>query len=353
MEENTTSNIAQMWKTVWAKRKIFYRAWAITFVVSAVIIFSIPRYWQSRVTLSPEDSAGSMGALGSLASSFGFDVGAGGGEDAIHPELYPDVVKSQQFIVGLFDVQIQTSDNRYDETYYTYMAKHVRKPWWKIIKGKLVKLTYYIRKPQKGGRPNSNANEVDPFWLNKQQMGIVNKMRDNIKCSFDIKTNVVTILVTDQDKLVAALIADSVCAHLQAHVTNYRTHKARLEKMYYESMTEQSYESYQQAANDYIRFIDSHSGMSLERYKAEAQQLDREQETRWTAYESFKRQSMAADAKLQEQTPVFAIINTPTVPEIPAGPKRVRFIFSMLVLVSLIIGILYTRDYWKQLLKAQ
>ena len=350
MEENATVNITTLWKVIWAKRKVFYWAWGITFVLSAVLIFSVPRYWQTRVTLAPETGGNSLGSLGSLASSFGFNVGDVGGEDAIHSALYPDVVKSQPFLVGLFDVQIQTSDGSYSGDYYTYLNTRVRKPWWKILKYKLVKLTYYIRKPKAGGRPGSDPNAVDPFWLNKKQTNAVTLMRTNIICSVDMKTDVITITVKDQDKLVAALIADSVRAHLQEHVTGYRTQKARLDVAYYEQMKQISYAEYKDAANKYIQYVDSHSDMQLERYKAEAQLLADDRDTKRTAYESFLKQEMAASAKLQERTPAFAVLSAANVSELPAGPKRMLFVAAMMILVSLAIGFWYTRDQWKLLL---
>lgn len=350
MEENKTISIATMGQTLWAKRKVFFWTWGVTFVVSAVLIFSIPRYWQSRVTLAPETGGNSLGSLGSLASSFGFSVGDVGGEDAIRSTLYPEVVKSQPFLVKLFDVQIQTSDGAYSGDYYTYLSTYIRKPWWKILKYKLVKLTYYIRKPKTGGRPGSNPNAVDAFWLNKKQTNVITLMRTNIICAVDIKTDVITITVTDQDKLVAALIADSVRTHLQEHVTNYRTQKARQDVMYYEQMKRVGYAEYKEAADKYIHYVDSHNDMQLERYKAEAQLLAEDRDTKRTAYESFLKQEMAASAKLQERTPAFAVLSDACVSELPAGPKRLLFIAAMLILVSLGLGFWYTRDQWKLLL---
>ena len=350
MENNTTINIAQMWHIVWGKRKVFYWVCSVTVLVSSVLICSIPRYWQSQVTLAPEIGGNSLGSLGSLASSFGFNVGDVGGEDAIRSGLYPDVVKSQPFLVGLFDVQIQTSDGGYIGDYYTYLNRHIRKPWWKILKYKLVKLTYCIRKPKTGGRPGSDPNAVDPFWLNKKQTNVVTLMRMNIVCSVDVKTDVITIKVKDQDKLVAALIADSVRVHLQEHVTTYRTQKARLDVTYYEQMKQASYAEYKDAANKYIQYVDSHNNMLLERYKAEAQLLADDRDTKRTAYESFLKQEMAASAKLQERTPAFAVLSAACVSELPAGPKRILFVAAMLILVSLGLGFWYTRDQWKKLL---
>lgn len=64
-----------------------------------------------------------------------------------------------------------------------------------------------------------------PLWLTKDEDAIAKTILHNIKCLVDKKTNVITITVTDQDPLVAALMADSVKSHLQVAITDYRTKK--------------------------------------------------------------------------------------------------------------------------------
>ena len=59
----------------------------ITMVVSAVIVYSIPREYEATVVLAPEfsNSSSIAGNIGSLASMVGIHIGNSGGEDAIYP----------------------------------------------------------------------------------------------------------------------------------------------------------------------------------------------------------------------------------------------------------------------------
>ncbi|MBQ9176425.1 MAG: chain-length determining protein, partial [Bacteroidaceae bacterium] len=59
-----------------SKKKTFVWTWVVTAVVASVLIVCVPRTYTCSVKLAPEaESAGAGGALGSIASQFGFDLG--------------------------------------------------------------------------------------------------------------------------------------------------------------------------------------------------------------------------------------------------------------------------------------
>ena len=64
-------------KKIWDNKRLFYKTLPVAFVLSCVYIFSLPRYYTSEVKLAPEmESLSANGTLGTLASSFGFDLSA-------------------------------------------------------------------------------------------------------------------------------------------------------------------------------------------------------------------------------------------------------------------------------------
>ena len=51
------------------------------------------------------------------------------GEDALSPELYPDIVKSTPFLLELFDVKVKDQKGKVDTTLYAYLDKYQRSSW--------------------------------------------------------------------------------------------------------------------------------------------------------------------------------------------------------------------------------
>ena len=111
-------DLVEVCKRIWANRKQFYIVWPITFVVACIIILPVPRTYVSQTVVSPESSnTSSLGSLASIASSFGINLGNIENHDALFPDLYPDIVSTNEFIVGLFDVPVHSIDGEINTDY--------------------------------------------------------------------------------------------------------------------------------------------------------------------------------------------------------------------------------------------
>lgn len=356
MEEalNTTDNLQQKYIDIFElfrilkdRRKVFYWVLPITFVVSSALILCVPRYYTCEVKLAPEaQEVGSSGTLQSLASTFGFNMQSISSSDALRPNLYPDIISSPDFLVNLFDVPVNTMDSTFIGTYYQYLLTHTKNAFWKRWKTKIILwLSPKESEPIIGKGKESGTNV---FCLSKPQWTAIEMMNSNISCSIDKKTDVIILNVTAQDKIVCAIMADSVCAELQSFITNYRTAKSRIDLKYYEGVMQEAYAEYQRASDQYIKYIDSHSGINQEKYRIEAKNLETEMDIKQTAYTSFQKQYLATQARLQENTPAFTVLQSSSIPLRPAGPKRMIFVLGMLILSSGVTCCIL----WKEQLRA-
>ncbi len=333
-----------MLETMWRRRKVFYWLWPITFVLSVALILTVPRYYTCEVLLAPESqSGGSSSSLQALASSFGFDSRNMNGSDAIYPMIYPEIVSSPNFLVKLFDVSVSTSDDQFRGTYYEYLTKEHKSFFLKRWKGKIRSLLSPTEEPPTMLK-NGSKDGVNVFCMSKKQWSAIYQMQKDVTCAVDKKTDVITFTVTAQDKLVCATLGDSVCAALQTFITEYRTIKNRTDLAYYEGVMQNAYLEYHEASAKYVRFIDSHSGMNLEQYRIEAQNLETEMQLKQAAYTSFQKQYLATQARLQESTPVFTVLQSASVPLKPKGPKRMLFVLAMLFLATAVAGCVVCKD---------
>lgn len=316
-----------------SRKKSYIKILVLTFVFACVIIFPQPRYYTCEMKLAPEYGSGSSSeGIGSLAASFGFDLSSMQGSDAIYPMLYPELFESPEFLVPLFDVWVQTADGAVSTNYHDYLKEHQKKN----------PLTYPLRACISAARKlfeqdgESNAfhsgSAISPFRLNKKDFGLMCKIADKVKCSVNKKNNVVSIVVEDQDALVCATLADSVRAHLQDFIINYRTSKARQDVAYYQLLRDSALVEYNQAVARYSGYCDKHQNVILQAIISERDQLENDMALKLSKYQTVCSQLENAKAKVQEQTPAFTVIKSPTVPIKPAGPKRVIFIAFMLIL---------------------
>lgn len=332
-------DLQEIFQTVWQGRKLILKVCAIAFVLSCIIVVSIPRQYSASTTLAPEfsNSSGLSGNISSLASMVGVNIG-NGGEDALYPEIYPDIVGSTEFLVGLFDVNVKSADGSINCTLYEYLKYKQKHAWWSFI-GKGIKAVVSLVAPPKDDL-KAGADKIDPFWLSKEQEEICKGLSGCISCMVDKKTSVITIGFSAQDPLIAATMTDSLKQKLQDFIIEYRTSKARNDLRYVEKLCAENKLAYDKARAKYAAYCDSHKGTILQAYISEQENLENELQLTMTAYSQMAQQVQMAKAKVQEKTPAFTVVNSTTVPLKPSKPKRV-----LIVVVCVFLAFVCTSSY--------
>lgn len=337
MEENLkdTINLRAALQLIKQRKKLMLKVLPLTFVLSVAYILCIPRTYTCSITLAPESNDMNMSGLASVASSFGFDLGGANSSDAIYPLLYPDAFASTEFVVSLFDIRVFSDDEEINEDYYTYLTEHQKKTPWSPVFGGIKKFIGDLTGDDKNNKDSANDNRHDPFKLTKKENEVVQAIQQNIKCDVDKKTSVITITVVDQDPLISATLCDSVRVRLQKYITKYRTEKARADLEHYEQVAQEAYETYEQKAYEYANYSDSHQNSVLAMSNVKETTLENEMQSAYTAYTQFAQQVRMYEAKVQEKTPVFVVLQNATVPIKPTGPKRMMFVLAMLIFATI------------------
>lgn len=335
MDTNKLQNdFVKAFCTLWGKKKLFFTVWCITFVLSCIWILPQPRTYTCVTTVAPESSDQSVGGnLASLASSFGINIGSNG-QDAIYPQIYPNLFESTEFLVELCDIQITTKDGMLQTDYFDYMKNHQKVNvllypiQWTLLQINNLRFGSETTPAVSGG----DGKRLDPFCLDRKTSLLFLQIRENIKCAYSPATDIVTITVEDQDPLVCALMADSVKQHLQNYITKYRTQKARLDYAYYTDIYNQSRAEYESAATAYAEYCDAHQNIISTSTRTRRDELQAEMQRRSSIMDAVATRLEAAQAKVQEVTPAFTTIKNSTVPYRASKPKRMIFVLAMLIL---------------------
>lgn len=279
-------------------------------VIGVILAFATPKTYKSTVILAPEESGqGFSGSISSLASMVGMNMKIGQSGDALYPEIYPDLMNSTDFIVGLFPVTVTTNKTGERYTYQDYLQHHQKKAFYSypaILLGSIVK--------KLSSDPVAPGHKLDPFHLTRDEYDLVLGIQGNLNCTVDKKTNVITIVVEDQDPLIAATIADSVQQHLQLAITSYRTKKARIDLEYMDKLFSEARKQYDDARHKYAASADADQDVLLQRYRMRQNDLENDMQLKYTIYQQVVEQRQLAVAKVQERTPAFTIVQSATVP---------------------------------------
>lgn len=333
MEEKEKNNIkeidlVEIFSKLWTSRRLYIRVLGIVFVLTCILVLSIPRTYSTSVTLAPEsDNSSSLsGSMSSIASMMGVRVGTS--DDAIYPELYPNILESSPFLLDMFDVHIESGEKNISTTYYDYMLKHQKHPWWYYIISPIKK---FIKKIFGKTPTGTDATPLNPFFLTKEEKAIMEIIKKTISCSVDKKTEVITIVASDQDPYISACLADTVCRKLQEYIVRYRTNKSRNDYEYMDKLYQVAKQEYLEAQEKYARFADSNQSLIFTESKAQGDLLENEMNMAFNAYQQISEQLQLARAKVQESTPAFTVIQPAVVPLKPSAPRRMLIVLGTMI----------------------
>lgn len=333
-QEEQEIDLLELTLKIWAERKFILKICCYVVVVGLVVAFSIPKEYTATATIAPEMSDGkSGGGLSSLAAMAGINMNISSSADAIYPDLYPDIVSSTPFIISLFNVPVKDLKEEIDTTLYSYLDEHQRAPWWSMIISAPFKVLGWVVSLFKEDEETKDT-ALNPFHLTKNEAGIAQFLSKCINVSVDKKTGLTTLSVTMQDPRIAACMTDTVMQRLQAYVTQYRTNKARQDFEFQKKFFDRKKKEYEKAQDEYAKFADANKNIILLSYKAEQERLENEMRLAYNVYTSVAQQLQIAEAKVQEITPVYTIVEPATIPIKASKPSKAMILIGLVFLAG-------------------
>lgn len=307
------------------KRWKFLLVWAcVSAVIALALVIDTPKKYTSTAVLAPEIAQkSSAGGLSSLAAMAGINLNNAVVTDAMYPDLYPEIVGSTPFMVELFSVPV--SFVRKGETVntdlYEYLKEYQKSSWVNKVLGAPMKGLSALLK-SKDDEAEGIA-KIDALNLTREQGRILDALSRCIGITVDKKTMLITINVTMQDAPIAKQICDEVESRLETYVVKYRTEKSRQDVEYYSMLNEQAKEEYYAAQRKYARYVDSNQGISRQSIRIEQERLQNETNLAFTLYNQTAQQLQMAQAKIQQETPVCAVLK-PAAVALRGTPSRAK-----------------------------
>lgn len=311
-----------------AVRKTIYKAAGVGMVMGIIIAISIPKQYTVKVTLSPEmgNSKGSSGLAGLAASFSGSGSVIGGdGSDALNAALSSDIVSSTPFLLELLNMKVLIPKENI-KTLEAYLDEQ-SSPWWNYIIG----IPGIVIEGIKSLFVDTDNPIIDrslqkgTIELTREERDKIIFLRKNIVATMDKKTAITGISVTLQNPKVAAIVADSVVCKLQELIISYRTSKSKEDCAYLEKLFKERQEEYYAMQKKYADYVDTHDNLILQSVRTEQERLQNDMNLAYQVYSQVANQLQVARAKVQEEKPVFAVVEPAVVPLFPSGMGKLLY----------------------------
>ena len=337
-DEEIEIDLMEIFRKIIAIRKTIYKAAGIGLMFGVIIAISIPKKYTVEVTLSPEMGSAKEGGLSGLAASFlGSGVTMGDGTDALNASLSADIVSSTPFLLELSTMEIPVLKDE-NMTLNTYLDKE-SSPWWSYVIGFPGMViggvkSLFTEEDEFVSFDNTNQGTIE---LSKKESRKIETLKKMITASVDKKTSMTSVIATFQNPKVAAVVADSVVKKLQEYIIDYRTFKAKEDCLYLEKLFKERQQEYYAAQKKYAYYLDSHDNIILQSVRAEQERLQNDMNLAYQVYSQVASQLQVARAKVQEEKPVFAVVEPAVVPLNPSGTSKKIYILAFIFLSVCIV----------------
>ena len=292
--------------------------WLVIFCTSlgAILAWMQQPEFRSEARVMPEMNGGAndlFKRLSSVAGLTDLDFSDADGMDAIRPDLYPNVLQSTPFILYLIAQPVTTTTGT-RQTVGAFLA--VGTPGWSFRK--LLSFFRFETTPHPLAKGPSGA-----LQLSAQQQDLAEEITERVSARLDARSGLITITAQMPDAYVAASVTRLAMTYLTTYVTNYRTAKARQDLTFYTNRVIEARKRYQKAQFSVFHYNDNNRNVVMLSTTMDRQRMEAELTIAQTVYTELSRQLEQAKLKVQERTPIFKVLEPPSVPLKRTSPKRI------------------------------
>ena len=375
-------DLLEIVRKLWLGRKTILITTGIFLVMGIFLAIIAPKEYQSQVTLLVEpggtNPAANSAILKQLSALTG--VPAGGSQDALTPTLYPLVVGSVYFRLDVLNQQVTDPKSGKSITLARYLDQHPAQTLNGIltkytiglpgtilgaIRGNKDQDTASARKPDnKTGAyifpstttsPGMRSSLVGPPGSDSISQSLTIKQKQGIgmlssRINAEIKkgTNLLNITVKMNDPVVTKELAGSVVNTLTGYVIDYRTRKVKNDQAFIEELHAEAQVKYKLAQQRLAAYNDRNQNVVRSAARTEGESLKADYDLAFNVYTSLSQLLEQAKINVQENTPVFTMIEPPSDAVKTSGSFKTMLVMIVLGLAAGIVWV-YGIPVWRRL----
>lgn len=308
--------LSRMASRITKKRKHFYWALPLCFVIVFALMLCIPRSYSSSFSFAEESQqAIEHYRVMTLNDPANYDLGLAQTQSAIDRFGYGELIYSSQFLQPLFLMPVSTLDGEFEGTYADYVYKEMRKPFWLKAKAWIMDLFSSKEKDLSPVQP-----EKDGLSLSRRQAGVLADIRKQISFKIDDHTDVAMVEVRTQDPQVSAQVAHYIEQQLYQFAERYQQQKMQQTLNQIVTITQDAEQAWHEAERTHASDVLLRKGI----------------------YESFYRQQLVYQAQMMSH-PALVTLSDPTINYRPVAPRRMLVSLLVTFLVALGMGAWFCR----------
>lgn len=334
------------------------RARRIAFVTLLFMILGVvwaltrPVEFSSSVRVLPEleaKASGTLSKLGSLAGLAGINLNDVNSTEAVRPDLYPNVLQSTPFALHMMKQKVFVPEQNKELSLIEYLSQSKNSGFSFSPIGWVMGLF----SSQTPVPLHASTKPETVLHLTKEEHEMLEQLQERIQANLDKKTGIISIVVKMPNPIVAANVANIATDYLRDYVTTYRTGKTIQELKLLTAQTNDSKKRYEQAQFNLSSRKDQNLNLVMNTAMDRIEKLRYDRDLAYSIYSELSKKLEEVKIRLQEETPVFKILEPSVVPLKKSEPKRTAIVLFFTVVGMLgCTGYLFLKKYGGRILSA-
>jgi len=340
--EDDSIDLIALLKQIYQGRKLIILSAVAAAVLGVVVALATPNTYTSGATFIPQTRGDSKpsSSLSGLASLAGINLGGIGGGSDIPPTLYPQIISSVPYKLDLLDESIEAKGQ------ITLLSDYLAEDTGSSVLGTIKKYTIGLPGTILSALRGSTSDKItateggELYQISEDDRKLFEVLNTKLVLSLNEKEGFITLKFSDENKYIAAQVAERAKELLQQRIIEFKNQSA-LElldfttKQYQENKT-----SYETLQDSIAIFKDQNLNISSSLYQNRLDRLERELNIASSVVEQLASQVEQAKLQVNKDTPVFTIIEPVTVPFERSAPKR-----DLIVIIWALLGLMLSIGY--------
>lgn len=373
-------DLAEKTRTLWAGRKLIILVTALFLGIGLFhYTFNPVEYLSTAILIQEAEGGANFDGGGLLRTLTGGNFSAGGGNLAaaasgrapLPPSMYPVIISSTDFLQVLIHEPVEFDGFDEKISLFEYFEDHYEEPFrskvYDIIGDMTIYLPYNIYRfirgtirsipnlftsgdstDENGGETALEEIELEPIderllQLTSEERSVIERMR--LRVLLETSGGLITISTQLPDAKAAALTNALLVEQIQGFITDYRLEKARQNLAAIQNQEEEARQRYEQADLELALFLDQNINISTNVAETRVQYLQNQRNLRFNVYNSLAQEVEQARMSLEQQIPVFSVLEKSNLPSAPAtGSSNLLLILSIIVGLFAGIGLVLMRN---------
>lgn len=266
----------------------------------------------------------------------------------LSPLVYPQILKNTEFNKELMRVPLHFRESPDPISLYDYYTDPKYKKFDLI--GTIKKYTIdaprrWLSKiePKEPEVTVPEENKKPLSVYTKKEAGVAGAISSMLDFKIDKTEFYYSLTVTAKEAIVATELCQATLELMQKYITDFKLSHARQNLKYIQELYDEAKEMYESSQLALAQYSDSNRGALTATTQIRKEQLTADYDLAYSAFSTMSQQLLAAEVKVREDTPAFAIISPASVP-LGKSNSRVTtllkwvilgFVFSLVVVFCL------------------